>query len=219
MVGYNAAVIALGLGANVTILERSIDRMRHLEEVLGGRVTLLMSSSLQIEESVADADVVIGAVLIPGALAPKLVTRGDGRRHEGRLGRRRRRDRPGRLRRDVTTDDALGARLRRRRRHALLRREHARRRADHVDQGADERDAPVRRGDRRPRARRGRRARPGARAQASTSSTARSRTKPSPRRTASSTRRSTTSCRCRRSDGYEPRGCGFGFFVLRAGRS
>jgi alanine dehydrogenase len=75
MVGYNAAVIALGLGAKVTILERSIDRMRHLEEVLGSRVTLLMSSRLQIEESVADADVVIGAVLIPGALAPRLVTR------------------------------------------------------------------------------------------------------------------------------------------------
>jgi alanine dehydrogenase len=74
MVGYNAAVIALGLGAKVTILERSIDRMRHLEEVLGARITLLMSSSLQIEESVADADVVIGAVLIPGALAPRLVT-------------------------------------------------------------------------------------------------------------------------------------------------
>ncbi|HYZ18501.1 MAG TPA: alanine dehydrogenase [Gaiellaceae bacterium] len=75
IVGYNAALIALGLGANVTILERSIDRMRHLEEVLGARVTLLMSSGLQIEESLADADVVIGAVLIPGALAPKLVTR------------------------------------------------------------------------------------------------------------------------------------------------
>src|SRR5881296_2824960 len=75
IVGYNAAVIALGLGANVTIIERSIDRMRHLEEVLGGRVTLLMSSSLQIEESVAEADVVIGAVLIPGAVAPKLITR------------------------------------------------------------------------------------------------------------------------------------------------
>jgi alanine dehydrogenase len=75
MVGYNSAVIAIGLGANVAIIERSIDRMRHLEEVLGSRVTLLMSSSLQIEESVADADVVIGAVLIPGALAPKLVTR------------------------------------------------------------------------------------------------------------------------------------------------
>jgi alanine dehydrogenase len=75
MVGYNAAVIALGLGANVTILERSLDRMRHLEEVLSGRVSLVMSSSLQIEESVRDADVVIGAVLIPGAVAPKLITR------------------------------------------------------------------------------------------------------------------------------------------------
>jgi alanine dehydrogenase len=75
MVGYNAAVIAIGLGANVTILERSLDRMRHLEEVLSGRVSLVMSSSLQIEESLREADVVIGAVLIPGAVAPKLVTR------------------------------------------------------------------------------------------------------------------------------------------------
>ena len=75
IVGYNAAVIALGLGAQVTILERSIDRMRHLEEILSGRVSLVMSSALQIQESVADADVVIGAVLIPGALAPKLITR------------------------------------------------------------------------------------------------------------------------------------------------
>jgi alanine dehydrogenase len=75
MVGYNAAVIAIGLGANVTILERSLDRMRHLEEVLSGRVSLVMSSSLQIEESVQEADVVIGAVLIPGAVAPKLITR------------------------------------------------------------------------------------------------------------------------------------------------
>jgi alanine dehydrogenase len=75
MVGYNAAVIALGMGARVTILERSVERMRYLEQILSGRVTLLMSSSLQIEESIKDADLVIGAVLIPGALAPKLVTR------------------------------------------------------------------------------------------------------------------------------------------------
>ena len=75
IVGYNAAVIALGLGANVTILERSVDRMRHLDEVLSGRVSLVMSSTLQIEESIVEADVVIGAVLIPGAVAPKLVTR------------------------------------------------------------------------------------------------------------------------------------------------
>jgi alanine dehydrogenase len=75
MVGYNSAVIAIGLGASVTILERSIDRMRHLEEVLSGRVSLVMSSTLQIEESLREADVVIGAVLIPGAVAPKLITR------------------------------------------------------------------------------------------------------------------------------------------------
>src|SRR5436853_3589694 len=75
IVGYNAAVIALGLGAQVTILERSIDRMRHLEEILSGRVSLLMSSTLQLESSVSDADVVIGAVLVPGAVAPKLITR------------------------------------------------------------------------------------------------------------------------------------------------
>jgi alanine dehydrogenase len=75
IVGYNSAIIAIGLGANVTILERSIDRMRHLEQILSGRVSLVMSSTLQIEESVTDADVVIGAVLIPGARAPKLITR------------------------------------------------------------------------------------------------------------------------------------------------
>ncbi len=76
IVGYNAAVIALGLGANVTILERSTDRMRHLDEILSGRVSLVMSSTLQVEESIVEADVVIGAVLIPGAIAPKLITRG-----------------------------------------------------------------------------------------------------------------------------------------------
>jgi alanine dehydrogenase len=75
IVGYNAAVIALGLGAQVTILERSVDRMRHLEEILHGRVNLVMSSTLELESNIVDADVVIGAVLIPGALAPKLLTR------------------------------------------------------------------------------------------------------------------------------------------------
>jgi alanine dehydrogenase len=75
VVGYNAAIIAIGLGAQVTILDRSIDRMRYLDEILSGRVTTVMSSALQIESSIADADVVIGAVLVPGTRAPKLVTR------------------------------------------------------------------------------------------------------------------------------------------------
>jgi alanine dehydrogenase len=75
MVGYNAAIIALGLGAHVRVLDKSIPRLRELEHVLAGRVELVFSSSLLVEESVLGADVVIGAVLIPGALAPKLVTR------------------------------------------------------------------------------------------------------------------------------------------------
>jgi alanine dehydrogenase len=75
VVGYNAAVIAIGLGAQVSILDRSIDRMRYLDEILSGRVSTVMSSTLQIESMIGDADLVIGAVLVPGARAPKLVTR------------------------------------------------------------------------------------------------------------------------------------------------
>jgi alanine dehydrogenase len=75
MVGYNAAVIALGLGAHVRILDKSIRRLRYLEEILSGRVELVMSSGLEVERSVLESDLVIGAVLIPGALAPQLVTR------------------------------------------------------------------------------------------------------------------------------------------------
>jgi alanine dehydrogenase len=75
MVGYNSAIVALGLGAQVRILDKSIDRLRYLEQILTGRVELVMSSRLEIEYSVVDADVVIGAVLVAGARAPKLVSR------------------------------------------------------------------------------------------------------------------------------------------------
>ena len=75
MVGYNSAIVALGLGAQVRILDKSIDRLRYLEQILSGRVELVMSSRLEIEYSVVEADVVIGAVLVPGARAPKLVSR------------------------------------------------------------------------------------------------------------------------------------------------
>jgi alanine dehydrogenase len=75
MVGYNSAIVALGLGAQVRILDKSIDRLRYLEQILSGRVELVMSSRLEIEYSVIDADVVIGAVLVPGARAPNLVSR------------------------------------------------------------------------------------------------------------------------------------------------
>jgi alanine dehydrogenase len=75
VVGLNAAIIALGMQADVWVLDTSVDRMRDLEIALDGRVTLAMSNRLQIEEVLPDADMVIGAVLVPGALAPKLVTR------------------------------------------------------------------------------------------------------------------------------------------------
>ncbi len=75
VVGLNAAIIALGMQADVWVLDRSVDRMRELEIALDGRVTLAMSNRLQVEEVLPDSDMVIGAVLVPGALAPKLVTR------------------------------------------------------------------------------------------------------------------------------------------------
>jgi alanine dehydrogenase len=75
IVGYNAALIAVGMQADVWILDRSVERMRDLEMMLDGRITLAMSNRLQIENAAADADLIIGAVLIPGARAPKLITR------------------------------------------------------------------------------------------------------------------------------------------------
>jgi alanine dehydrogenase len=75
IVGYNAALIAVGMQADVWVLDKSVERMRDLEMMLAGRITLAMSNQLQIDEAVVDADLVVGAVLVPGALAPKLVTR------------------------------------------------------------------------------------------------------------------------------------------------
>ena len=75
IVGYNAALIAVGMQADVWILDRSVERMRDLEMMLDGRITLAMSNRLRIEQAAADADLIIGAVLIPGARAPKLITR------------------------------------------------------------------------------------------------------------------------------------------------
>jgi alanine dehydrogenase len=75
IVGYNAALIAVGMQADVWVLDKSVERMRDLEMMLDGRITLAMSNQLQIERAIGDADLVIGAVLIPGARAPKLITR------------------------------------------------------------------------------------------------------------------------------------------------
>lgn len=74
VVGTNAAKIAVGLGADVTIIDMSAERLRQLEDIFGTQIHTLMSNPLHIAEAVAESDLVIGAVLIPGAKAPKLVT-------------------------------------------------------------------------------------------------------------------------------------------------
>jgi len=75
IVGTNAAHMAIGMGADVTILDRSIPRLRELDDLFGGRVKTLFSTSEAVEQQALEADLVIGAVLIPGAAAPKLISR------------------------------------------------------------------------------------------------------------------------------------------------
>jgi alanine dehydrogenase len=72
--GVNAATIALGMGADVTVLDLNIARLRQVDAQFGGRVKTLVSSAYAIEQQVLDADMVIGAVLVPGAKAPTLVS-------------------------------------------------------------------------------------------------------------------------------------------------
>lgn len=75
VVGTHAARVAAGMGAEVTVLDRSLPRLRHLDESFGREFRTLHASQGTVAEAVAEADLVIGAVLIPGAAAPKLVTR------------------------------------------------------------------------------------------------------------------------------------------------
>ena len=74
MVGTNALQMAVGLGARVTVIDKSVDRLRQLDLIFGNRISTVYSTAHNIEEAVLDADLVIGGVLIPGAAAPKLVT-------------------------------------------------------------------------------------------------------------------------------------------------
>ncbi|WP_163102008.1 alanine dehydrogenase [Peribacillus alkalitolerans] len=74
VVGTNAAKIAIGLGADVTIIDLSPDRLRQLDDIFGNEITTLMSNPFNLAQAVSESDLVIGAVLIPGAKAPKLVT-------------------------------------------------------------------------------------------------------------------------------------------------
>ncbi|WP_353892344.1 alanine dehydrogenase [Proteinivorax hydrogeniformans] len=75
VVGTNAAKIAHGMGSNVTILDINADRLRYLDDIFHGNINTLMSNPLNIEECAKKADLLIGGVLIPGAKAPKLVSK------------------------------------------------------------------------------------------------------------------------------------------------
>ena len=75
VVGTNALQMAVGLGARVTVLDKNVDRLRHLDLVFGNRIHTVFSTAHSVEAAVLDADLVVGGVLIPGAAAPKLVTR------------------------------------------------------------------------------------------------------------------------------------------------
>ena len=73
-VGTNAAKMAVGLGANVTVIDLNVKRLAYLDDIFGGRIQTLLSNSYNIARAVKNADLVVGCVLIPGAKAPKLVT-------------------------------------------------------------------------------------------------------------------------------------------------
>jgi alanine dehydrogenase len=75
VVGTHAAKMAVGLGAEVTVLDRSLPRLRELDDLFGGRVRLLFASAHEVEVAALAADLVIGAVLVPGAAAPRLLSR------------------------------------------------------------------------------------------------------------------------------------------------
>ena len=75
VVGTHALQMAVGMGARVTVIDKSVDRLRQLDLVFGNRISTLYSNAHSVEEAVLAADLVIGGVLIPGAAAPKLVTR------------------------------------------------------------------------------------------------------------------------------------------------
>ncbi|MFQ6091266.1 MAG: alanine dehydrogenase [bacterium] len=75
VVGTNAAKMAAGLGARVTILDIDLERLRYLDDIMPGNVSTLMSNSYNIRSAIAEADLLVGAILVPGAKAPRLVTR------------------------------------------------------------------------------------------------------------------------------------------------
>ena len=141
--GANAAVIAVGLGADVTVFDTNVQRLRYLDDHFQGRVKTAASNPFDLDQAVVDSDLVIGSVLIPGAKAPEARHERDGGADATGQRARGHRGRPGRMLRGHAPDDARRAHLPGARLGVLLRRQHAGRRSEHVDLGPDERDASV----------------------------------------------------------------------------
>ena len=148
VVGTNAAQMAVGTGAQVVVIDGSIDALRRIDAMFNGRAITVFSNRDNVEREVLRADLVISGVLIPGAEAPKLVTRAMLPQHEARArsSSTSRSIRAAASRRPA--DDACRPDLRRRRRRPLHGRQHARRGAAHFDLCAEQRDAAVRAADR-----------------------------------------------------------------------
>jgi alanine dehydrogenase len=149
--GTHAAEMAVGLRADVTVVDRSVKRLRELSSIFGSQLKTVYSTAHAIEELVRDADLVIGAVLIAGAAAPKLVTRAMVKTMK-----------PGAVLVDIAIDQGgcfetsrptthAEPTYRARRRDPLLRHQHAGRGAAHLDLRADQCDAALREGARRSR--------------------------------------------------------------------
>ncbi len=163
--GTHAAEMAVGLRADVTVVDRSVKRLRELSTMFSSQLKTVYSTAHAIEELVRDADLVIGAVLIAGRGRAEARHARHGEDHEAGRGAGRHRHRPRRLLRDQPADHACRAHLRARRGHPLLRDQHAGRRAPHLHVRADQRHAalrqgasPIRAGGRRSRAMRASRA-------------------------------------------------------------
>ena len=164
--GMNAAAIALGMQAEVLLVDKNVGRLRSADAIYQGHLQTVASNAYEIERAVIDADLVIGAVLVPGAKAPMLVSNELVSRMKSGVGARRHLDRPGRMLRGLQADHARRADLPGAQLGVLLRGQHAGRGAAHLDVRADQRDAAVHDRDREPRLARGAAGRPVVRARA-----------------------------------------------------
>ena len=121
MSGTAACQVAVGMGAYVSVLDTNPTKLRYVHDILGGHVTTLMSNRANIEEEVVEADLVIGSVLIPGAQAPKLISRALVKENEAGRCFRRHFHRSGRLRGDFPSHHSPTASLHGRGSRSLLR--------------------------------------------------------------------------------------------------